>query len=205
LRTPLSRLRQGLEEAHLQNNKSAHKAALEAAIVEADQLLATFSALLRIAQIESGTRRAGFKQVDLTAIFEQVSDAYKAVAEDQQKDIKLSIEQGVSIVGDRDLLTQMLVNLVENAINHTPAKTTILLSLQNHESGPIAVVSDSGPGIPPSERQKVLERFYRLDSSRSTPGSGLGLPLAAAIASLHAITLELHDNKPGLKVVLGFK
>jgi signal transduction histidine kinase len=205
LRTPLSRLRQGLEEAHLKNNKSAHKAALESAIIEADQLLATFSALLRIAQIESGTRRAGFKQVNLTAIFEQVADTYRAVAEDQQKDMKLSIAQGINIDGDRDLLTQMLVNLLENALNHTPAKTIIALSLQQTEAGAVGIVSDSGQGIPLEERRKVFERFYRLDSSRSTPGSGLGLPLAAAIASLHAITMELHDNEPGLKVVLDFK
>ncbi len=205
LRTPLSRLRQGLEEAHLQNNKSAHKAAIEAAIIESDQLLATFSALLRIAQIESGTRRAGFKQVSLTDIFEQVADTYRAVAEDQQKEMKLLVEQGITIVGDRDLLTQMLVNLLENALNHTPAKTTISLSLKQSDAGPIGIIADSGAGIPGDERQKVFERFYRRDSSRSTPGSGLGLPLAAAIASMHAVTLELHDNEPGLKVVLGFK
>jgi signal transduction histidine kinase len=205
LRTPLSRLRQGLEEAHLKNNKSAHKAALEAAIIESDQLLATFSALLRIAQIESGTRRSGFKQVNLTGVFEQVADTYRAVAEDQQKDLQLSVERGINIIGDRDLLTQMLVNLLENALNHTPAKTTISLSLQQSDAGPIGIIADSGAGIPAHERQKVFERFYRLDSSRSTPGSGLGLPLAAAIASLHAITLELQDNEPGLKVVLGFK
>ena len=204
LRTPLSRLRQGLEEAHLQNNKAAHKAALEAAIIESDQLLATFSALLRIAQIESGTRRSGFKQVNLTGIFEQVADTYRAVAEDQQKDLQLSVAQGINIIGDRDLLTQMLVNLLENALNHTPAQTTIWLSLQQSEQKITGIVSDSGTGIPEDERQRVLERFYRLDSSRSTPGNGLGLPLAAAVASLHAVTMELHDNEPGLKVVLGF-
>ena len=204
LRLPLSRLRQGLEEAHLQNNKSKYKAALEAAIVESDQLLATFSALLRIAQIESGTRRAAFRQMDLTAIFEQVAGAYRAVAEDQQKAMQLSIAPGIRTFGDRDLLTQMLVNLLENALHHTPARTTITLSLQNGGVGPLATISDSGPGIPASERQKVFERFYRLDTSRSTPGSGLGLSLVAAITSLHGITVDMHDNAPGLRVVLGF-
>jgi signal transduction histidine kinase len=204
LRTPLSRLRQGLEEAHLQKDKSKYKTALEAAIIESDQLLATFSALLRIAQIEARTRRAGFKQVDLSLIFEQVADVYKAVAEDQEKYLQLAIGQGVSCIGDRDLLMQMLVNLLENALNHTPAKTSIALSLQKSESGPIAMVCDSGLGIPEGERQKVFGRFYRLDTSRSTPGSGLGLSLVAAIASLHDITVDLQDNEPGLRVVLNF-
>ena len=204
LRSPLTRLRQGLEEVNLQNNKSKYKAAIESAIIESDQLLTTFTALLRISQIESGTRRAGFKQLNLTTIFEQLADAYKAVAEDQQKVLTLSAAADVTTIGDRDLLMQMLVNLLENALHHTPPNTTINLSLANDPSGVRATVSDSGPGIPEDEREKVFERFYRLDASRSTPGSGLGLSLVSAVASLHNIKTELQDNAPGLKVVLEF-
>ena len=204
LRSPLSRLRQGLEEVRLQNDGSILRQALEAAIVESDQLLATFSALLRIAQIESGTRRSGFRQIDLSGIFEQVAETYKAVAEDRQKQLSISVAQGIGTFGDRELLTQMLVNLLENALHHTPPKTAIALVLDRDANGPRAILGDSGPGIPLNERQKVFGRFYRLDVSRSTPGNGLGLALVAAIASLHGIAIELQDNYPGLKVVLTF-
>ena len=206
LRTPLSRLRQGLEEARLpEYDARKYQDVIDAAITESDQLLATFTALLRIAQIESGTRRAGFRQINLTAIFDQVADAYKAVAEDQEKDLRLSVARNISSFGDHDLLMQMLVNLLENALHHTPPKTTITLSLENNDKGPRAMVCDSGPGIPTDERQRVFERFYRLDASRSTPGSGLGLALVSAIASLHGIAVKLEDNLPGLKVVLDFQ
>ena len=204
LRTPLSRLRQGLEEAHHKNDPSTLRATLESAMGEADQLLATFSALLRIAQIESGSSRSGFKLVDLTAIFQHVADTYRAVAEDQQKIIIVSLVETVRILGDRDLLVQMLVNLIENALHHTPFGTTIRLSLENGALGSIGIIADSGAGIAESERKKVFERFYRLDRSRSSPGNGLGLSLVAAIATLHGIGIELQDNMPGLKVVLTF-
>ncbi len=204
LRTPLGRLRQGLEEAHQRNDPLTLRATLETAIDEADQLLATFSALLRIAQIESGSRRAGFKLVNLTTTFQQVADAYRAVAEDHQKDMSVALAPNVMIYGDRDLLMQMLVNLLDNAIHHTPAQTTIRLSLENSAADPIAVIADSGSGIAETERKKVFERFYRLDRSRSSPGNGLGLSLVAAIATLHGIGVELQDNKPGLRVVLAF-
>ncbi len=204
LRTPLSRLRQGLEEAHHKNDPSTLRATLESAMGEADQLLATFSALLRIAQIESGSSRSGFKLVDLTAIFQHVADTYRAVAEDQQKIIIVSLVETVRILGDRDLLVQMLVNLIENALHHTPFGTTIRLSLENGALGSIGIIADSGAGIAESERKKVFERFYRLDRSRSSPGNGLGLSLVAAIVTLHGIGIELQDNMPGLKVVLTF-
>ncbi len=204
LRTPLSRLRQGLEEAYLQKSPAKYKSAIESAIIEADQLLSTFSALLRIAQIESGTRRANFKQVDLTALIEQVADTYRAVAEDQQKEMTLDVAPNVTTHGDRDLLMQLLVNLLENALRHTPINTSIVLSLRNGSTGPTVILADSGPGIPAQERGRVFERFYRLDASRSTSGSGLGLSLVAAIASLHDIEVELQDNAPGLKAILYF-
>lgn len=205
LRTPLSRLRQGLEEARAKSNsKQVYEAAIDGAIVESDQLLATFAALLRIAQIESGSRKAGFKDVDLTGIFERVADAYRAVAEDQGKSLVTKLAPAVKFVGDNELLLQMVANLTENAIRHTPAGTEISLSLENTASGLVANISDTGPGIPGDQSKKVFEHFYRLDTARATAGNGLGLALVAAIAKLHDLRLDLQDNEPGLKVVIKF-
>jgi signal transduction histidine kinase len=205
LRTPLSRLRQGLEEARSKAGDSqAYAAAIDSAVIESDQLLATFAALLRIAQIESGSRKAGFKTVKLTSIFERVASAYRAVAEDQGKELATTLEPGVDFHGDGELLLQMVANLVENAIRHTPSGTRIDLSLANSGRGIAATVADSGPGIPAGLRDKVFEHFYRLDTGRATAGNGLGLSLVSAIATLHGISVSLNDNKPGLFVSLGF-
>jgi signal transduction histidine kinase len=203
LRSPLSRLRQELESARLSNSaKKTHEEAIDAAIEEADRLLAIFSGLLRIAQIESGSRKAGFRPTDLSEIVERVVSAYRAVAEDQSKALQATVEPGVQIVGDRDLLVQMFANLVENAIRHTSSGTDIALKLSSGPDGIAAEVTDSGPGIPIAERDKVFERLYRLDASRTTPGSGLGLSLVAAVAALHGIEIALADNNPGLRVIL---
>jgi signal transduction histidine kinase len=205
LRSPLSRMRQGLESVRLSGgSKRAYEAAIDAGIEEADKLLATFSGLLRIAQIESGSRKAGFRSLDLSDIVERVAGAYKAVAEDQCKRLHAVIEPQVHITGDRDLLVQMFANVVENAIRHTPPKTEIVLKLVSDGTGATAEVADSGPGIPASERDKVFERLYRLDASRSTPGSGLGLSLVAAVGALHDIEIRLAENDPGLRVILRF-
>lgn len=204
LRTPLSRLRQGLEEARAKSSTQVYEAAIDGAIVESDQLLATFAALLRIAQIESGSRKAGFKDVDLTGIFERVADAYHAVAEDQGKSLVTKLAPAVKFVGDNELMLQMVANLTENAIRHTPAGTGISLRLENTASGIQAIISDTGPGIPEDQATKVFEHFYRLDTARATAGNGLGLALVAAIAKLHNLRLDLQDNEPGLKVVVQF-
>ena len=205
LRTPLSRLRQGLEETRAKSSsKQVYEAAIDGAIVESDQLLATFAALLRIAQIESGSRKAGFKDVDLTGIFERVADAYRAVAEDQGKRLETKFSPGVTFVGDNELLLQMTANLIENAIRHTPAETKISLCLESTASGALAIISDTGPGIPEDQFAKVFEHFYRLDTARATAGNGLGLALVAAIAKLHGLGLELAGNRPGLKVIIRF-
>lgn len=205
LRTPLSRLRQGLEEARSKtSNSKAYAAAIDSAVIEADQLLATFAALLRIAQIESGSRSAGFKTVSLTSIFERVSSAYRAVAEDQGKELATTLEENLDFHGDGELLLQMVANLTENAIRHTPLGTRIVLILGNSDQGIAATIADSGPGIPADLREKVFEHFYRLDTSRATAGNGLGLSLVSAIANLHVIRISLHDNKPGLLVRLDF-
>ena len=200
LRTPLSRLRNRLERARNDGKtlKTLH-ANLEGAIAESDELLATFSALLRIAQIESGSRKKVFARVNLSELAERVFAIYHAVAEDEGKVLIASIAANVFCTGDAELLLQLCVNLVENAIRHTPTGTEICITV----AAPAQLsVADNGPGIPAAEREKVLERFYRLDHSRSTPGSGLGLALIAAIANLHDAKIELLDNHPGLKTSL---
>ncbi len=203
LRTPLSRLRNKLEEARNQAKLPARlRGQLDEAVSESDQLLSTFSALLRIAQIESGSRKKVFKTVNLSAIAEKVFAIYQAVVEDEGKTLKENIAKGVSCTGDPELILQLCVNLVENAIRHTPKGTDICIGV---DASCRLTVSDNGPGIPEAERAKVVERFYRLDHSRTTAGSGLGLALVSAIATLHDTKLELEDNRPGLKAAIALQ
>ena len=206
LRTPLSRLRQKLEIAKT-NVGDDHKteSSIDAAIDETNTILDTFSALLRIAQIEAGTRQAGFRRVNLSTTFENVADAYLAVAEEQDKGLSAKIDPDLQYWGDRDLLTEMLANLLDNAIRHTPAGSNIEVTLADHGAGPVATVADSGPGIPLEEREQVFRRFYRLERSIAQPGNGLGLSLVAAVADLHEIELCLEDNAPGLRIKMQFR
>jgi len=140
--------------------------------------------------------------VNLSAIAEKVFAIYQAVVEDEGKILRESIAKNVSCKGDPELLLQLCVNLVENAIRHTPKGTEICIGV---DAASRLTVSDNGPGIPEAERTKVVERFYRLDHSRTTPGSGLGLALVAAIANLHDTKLELDDNQPGLKASIALQ
>ena len=204
LRTPLGRLRQRLEDAREHATTTAeYAAAADGAIVEADVLLETFSALLRIAQIEAGAQKSGFADLDLSDLARSVGEAYQPAAEDSQHRLVLDIAGGVALHGDRQLLAQMLSNLVENALHHTPAGSTVSLKVGHTATGePQITVADNGPGIPAAERERVFGRFYRLDSSRTTAGSGLGLALVKAIATLHGLSIRLEDNAPGLRIVL---
>ncbi|MEQ8693961.1 MAG: ATP-binding protein [Gammaproteobacteria bacterium] len=205
LRTPLSRLRQRLEGVPLKaRNVEDYEVAIEQAISDTDAILATFSAVLRIAQIEAGTRRAGFSTIRLSSVFQSIADAYSAVAEDQGQALVATIEADVEVRGDRELLTQMMANLVENAIRHSPEGAQITLELTNGPAGTLGRVSDTGPGIPSTMRDKVFQRFFRLEQSRSTSGNGLGLALVAAVAEIHGIKVTLADNAPGLIVELNF-
>jgi signal transduction histidine kinase len=166
--------------------------------------LKTFEALLRIAQIEAGARRARFENTDLSAVAENVFEAFAAVAEDEGKRLDARIEPDIAVNGDRELLTQMLANLTENALRHTPAGTVVEVRLERVNGRARLTVSDTGPGIPAENREQVFRRFFRLDASRSTPGSGLGLSLVAAVAKLHDATISLEDNTPGVRVVVAF-
>jgi signal transduction histidine kinase len=206
LRTPLGRLRQKLEDAREHASTTAeYQAATEAALGEADSLLEIFSALLRIAQIEAGAQKSGFSDVNLSELMRSIAEAYEPSAEDSRHRLEVEIADGVTITGDRQLLAQLFSNLVENALTHTPDGSTVRLALGSTAGGFEAEVADNGPGIPATEREKVLDRFYRLDRSRTTKGSGLGLALVKAIATLHGLSLRLEDRHPGLAVVLGGK
>lgn len=205
LRTPLGRLRQGLEDAKIRaTSQSDYEQAIDHAIEEADGLLNTFSALLRIAQVEAGAQHAAFRMVDLSDVLRTVAEAYGPVAEDAHRSLETDIAEAIAITGDRELLVQLFANLIENALAHTPQGTRILMRLSAGRHGAVAEVSDDGPGIPEKERDRVFQRFYRLERSRTTSGNGLGLPLVAAIVNLHGGKIELADNKPGLKVVIVF-
>ena len=204
LRTPLGRLRHRLEDARERaTTVGEYAAATEAAIAEADSLLEIFSALLRIAQIEAGAQKSGFATVNLSGLMRNIADAYGPSAEDSQHKLEVAVADGITMTGDRQLLAQLFTNLVENALNHTPAGTKVRLGLHSTPAGFEAEVADNGPGIPAPEHGKVFDRFYRLDRSRSTKGSGLGLALVKAIATLHGLSLRLEDRQPGLAVVLG--
>jgi signal transduction histidine kinase len=210
LRAPLGRLHRTLEAAREGAPATAepnHLAAIDRAINEANTILATFGALLRIAQIEAGAARRGFGPVDLSAMLESILEVYGPAADEKRQTLTGRIPVGVLVTGDRALLTQLFANLVENAVRHSSIGAHIEVALvpPSPGQGPEVTVSDDGPGIPPDERSKVFRRFYRLDASRSTPGNGLGLALVAAIAELHVIAVRLTDHKPrGLRVCLSF-
>jgi signal transduction histidine kinase len=205
LRTPVSHLKFWLEDAITRNlSAEQYTERIAFAIEEVDTILGTFSAMLRISQIESGSRRSGFKTVNLSDIVVSVIDALTLVAEEQGKTIHADIDPDVTLTGDKELLTQLAFNLLDNAILHTPINTQIAVSLSSTGIQTELTVADNGPGIAEAYRQKVFQRFYRLEQSRTTPGNGLGLSIVAAIADLHGGTLVLSDNNPGLKVVLTF-
>lgn len=206
LRTPLGRLRQKLERAHRQESTVAGcKAALVEALKETDGILETFAALLRIAQIEAGSRKSRFTRIDLSDLASAIAEAYEEVAKTEGHVFAAEIEPGIEIEGDRDLLSQALANLVENAIRHTHSGTDIALDLRREGKGAVLSVADHGTGIPEAERSNVLKRFYRLEQSRTSPGSGLGFALVKAIAELHDAALSLSDNGPGLRIELRFR
>ncbi|RWF50543.1 MAG: HAMP domain-containing protein [Mesorhizobium sp.] len=207
LKTPLNRLQMILESAA---DKAARRQDVSDDLADArsegHQINETFDALLRIAQIEAGARKARFTDVDLGEILQTIAEIYTDVAEDDGKVLSpTQLNEMVDRVhGDRELLTQMFANLVENALRHCPPGTTIKLTVTRRGERVLASVADNGPGIPAGEREKVFQRLYRLDHSRSTPGSGLGLSLVRAIADLHGATIALEDRKPGLAVVVSF-
>jgi signal transduction histidine kinase len=203
LRTPLTRLRARLEFSLIGAADPAGQAeAVRAAIDDADRLLATFNALLNIAEAESGARRSQAEPLDLALTARAAAELYEPVAEEKGCALKLDVEPGIMIRGDRHLLSQAVANLLDNALKYGCGE--VRLSAHQHDGRAALEVSDSGPGIPEAEREAVFDRFVRLEPSRSTPGNGLGLSLVRAVARLHNGTVALGDNRPGLKVRLEF-
>ena len=202
LRRPLTRMAQRLEtQLGREATRPETAAALEAAIADIHAVLATFNAILRIGQIESGARRAGFRPVDLAAVAREVVEAFQPAAEEEGKTLTAALDEALPLSGDCELLTQMVANLVDNALRHTPSGTHIVVASAGRGGAGRLTVSDDGPGAPEAERRRIFERFYRLDAARSTPGDGLGLSVVAAIAELHGMTYVAEDNAPGLRIV----
>ena len=204
LRTPLNRLRQRLERAARQADDPAHKTEIEGALNDVDAIRATFAALLRISEIEAGARRAAFRRLDLRALARAVAEDFAPAAEDTGHRLVFEDGSPVFIEGDAELLTQMIVNLVENALRHTPKGCVVRLSVEEAGGEPILTVRDNGPGVADAELARLFDRFYRLERSRSAPGSGLGLALVQAVARLHRGEARLSASSPGLEARIVF-
>jgi signal transduction histidine kinase len=203
LRTPLTRLRQRLELAQRHGASGQGVGpVIDQTVHDIDSILETFGALLRIAQIESGARKAGFVPLDLGELLRNVIEIYQSAIEERHQTLDVRLDPALHIVGDRELLTQLFANLLDNAVRHSPDHAKIELSATRDQDRIKIIFADNGPGIPLELREKVLQRFYRIESSRSTPGSGLGLSLAQAIARLHDSDLALGDQAPGLSVMV---
>lgn len=202
LRTPLARLRSQLALTVRRAETAAQREDLEAAIAMSDELLAMFAAMLRIAEVEGGDRRAAFASFDLADLVREVGDMMQPVVVDSGRHLDIVVKEPVQIVGDRQLLGQAMVNLIENAIRHTPTGTRIEIGVVSTKAATMLTVTDDGPGIPADQRKLALRRFGRLDISRRDVGHGLGLALIDAIVRLHRGTLSLEDAGPGLRVVL---
>ncbi len=202
LRTPLTRLRQRLEASLTLETPSERAEAIGGALADADAILETFAGLLRIAQIEGGARRTGFRPLDLAPVAQTVVEAFAPSAEDSGQTLSLEGDGPLVVEGDPELLTQMLVNLVDNALRHAGPGAQIRVRMARQGVDVLASVTDNGPGVPEGERARVFDRFYRLERNRSTPGSGLGLALVAAVARLHGASVSLADAGPGLEVLV---
>src|SRR6201996_2982145 len=204
LRTPLAELRSRLEELSLIRPSTEETfAEIDGAVTDVDRVIRIFDALLRLAEIDAGLRRSGFVPLDVADLAANAVEFYEPAAELRNIDLKLKASGPMHVSGDSVLLAQVLSNLIDNALKYAPAYGTIEVGVQKTENGTVEVsVSDNGPGIEDSEKSKVMQRFYRGDASRGTPGVGLGLSLVQAIAKLHGAQLDLRDNIPGLRAVM---
>ncbi len=205
LRTPLTRLRARAEDALRSNDPEHHRLTLEQTISEADLLLNTFSALLSIAKAEAGQASEGFTEVDLGILVSDIAELYEPTVDEVGGTLVVATSEGVRVHADRQLVAQALTNLLDNAIKYGKPETgtlDIAVDCRLEDRTAIIEVADRGPGVADVDRQRVTERFVRLDESRSEPGSGLGLSLVSSVMKLHNGKIELLDNEPGLKVRL---
>ncbi len=207
LKTPLTRLRNQAESALREGaSEETRQRALETTIAESDRLIQTFNALLMIARAEAGAPSGALADVDVSAVVADVAELYGPVAEDADIEVETSIAEGVHLRANRELIGQAMVNLLENAVKYArpegEGQGRITVGLRLHEGRVLIEVADNGPGIPPEDRKRVLERFVRLEKSRSEPGSGLGLSLVDAVTRLHGGEFRIEDNAPGVRAVI---
>ncbi len=203
LRKPLAHVLRRLEEARLHDAPSdAIRNGLDGSIAEIEGVLETFDALLRIGQIEAGARRAAFKPVDLAEIARDVVEAFQPAADEGGRTLVARLDAPLPMPGDKELLTQLIANLLDNALRHTPQGVRIIVAGDQSTRSVRLTVEDNGPGVDPRDLPAIFQRFYRADAARNSPGSGLGLSLVAAIAELHGLDCSASDNHPGLKVTL---
>lgn len=205
LRTPLTNIGGRLELiSRDRNDPEAVEAHLTAAEDYLAQILRIFDALLRLGEVEAGQREAAFEDVDLSQLCRDMAEAYAPIFEDANKSFQVNIDDGAMISGDRELLEQLLANLLENAVEHTRDAAQVALSVRVDGKSIVVTVADDGPGISPANRGRIFERFYRADASRSTKGNGLGLSLVKAIADLHGATISLDTEAQGAVFKLVF-
>ncbi|HWX71450.1 MAG TPA: HAMP domain-containing sensor histidine kinase [Xanthobacteraceae bacterium] len=210
LKTPLTRMRNRCEQALRGEQGRDYRAALESTIAESDDLIRTFDALLMIARAESGQARGNMDEFDAAEIARDVGELYEPLAEQKGLVLKIDAPAPAGVRGNRELVSQALANLVDNAIKYAGpdaskingAAAEILVKAGADGERITLSVADRGPGIPEADRGRVVERFVRLEQSRSEPGSGLGLSLASAVARLHGGELRLEDNRPGLRSII---
>lgn len=206
LGAPLTRLKNRIEMT-LRGAPSmeAFRATLKSTIVETDHIRATFDALINIARAETGAEQFEMKRLDLTELSEELLELYEPVANQRQLRLEFALAQAAPVLANRQTLAQALSNLLDNAIKYTPAEGVVRLEVTATPDHICLTLEDTGPGIPAADRERVLQRFVRLEKDSETPGTGLGLSLVAAVAKLHRARLELGDNEPGLRVTLTFQ
>jgi len=203
LRSPLARLRNRLEVTLLESRHTGeYRTAIEQTIADADTLIQTFNAMLSLAQIDAGVQPVNWRPIDLSALAADLGELYGAAAEEKGLDFTVETDEQVFTQGDPRLLARAVGNLLDNAVKYTPHGGDILLAVRRSGDYALVTVADSGPGIPVDSRETVLERFVRLDTSRTSSGNGLGLSLVRSIAQLHRARLILEDNRPGLRATV---
>ncbi len=204
LRTPLAELRSRLEElALIRPSTEETYAEIDGAVADVDRVIRIFDALLRLAEIDAGMRRSGFVALDITELAANAAEFYEPAAELKGIELKFVSDGPHAVAGDDVLLAQALGNLIDNALKYAPQHGVIEVAVRTRAEGLVEVsVADDGPGIDDTEKSKVMQRFYRGDASRGTPGVGLGLSLVQAVAKLHGSQVEFSDAKPGLRVAL---
>lgn len=202
LRSPITRLRSTLERAIIETDDATAQAALTRVAAEADTLLAMLTLALQISRAEAGIGRDRFLTTDVGALLSDLVEVYGPVAEEEGKIVSCPPVQGLSFPLHRELISQALGNLIENALKYADGAKSIVISAEHANGGLVLTVADDGPGIPEHLRNEARKRFARLDPSRGKPGSGLGLSLVEAVANLHRGKMTLEDNAPGLRVCL---